>query len=94
IHVISVNAMIPYTAVSYMRGDTTSTQEILLDGKFFSVRSNLFDFLVIFSKGGYDDLFWIDALCMNQGNIVERNHQVNLMGQILSTAEHVFVRLG
>ena len=37
---------------------------------------------------------WVDALCINQENIEERNHQVQLMAYIYSGAERVVVWLG
>jgi hypothetical protein len=37
---------------------------------------------------------WIDALCIDQLNTVERNHQVLLMGRIYKTAAEVFAWLG
>lgn len=39
-------------------------------------------------------VMWIDALCIDQTNISERNHQVKLMGQIYHTARRVVVWLG
>jgi hypothetical protein len=39
-------------------------------------------------------LFWIDALCVNQENIPERNHQVNMMREIFAGAAFVMVWLG
>jgi hypothetical protein len=79
VQVISVDAAIPYTAVSYMWGDPTCEREILLDGRLFSVRSNLFDLLEMISEAGTYVIFWIDALCINQADTIERNHQVTLM---------------
>jgi hypothetical protein len=38
--------------------------------------------------------FWIDAICIDQENISERNHQVNLMKYIYSQAKRVIVWLG
>lgn len=38
--------------------------------------------------------YWIDALCIDQHNTAERNHQVGLMGQIFSRAHHVQIWLG
>jgi hypothetical protein len=38
--------------------------------------------------------FWIDALCIDQTNIAERNHQVQMMGQIYSSSAFVLVWLG
>ncbi|TVY50871.1 Heterokaryon incompatibility protein 6,OR allele [Lachnellula cervina] len=37
---------------------------------------------------------WIDALCVNQADTTERNHQVRLMAQIYRNAEEVLVWLG
>lgn len=37
---------------------------------------------------------WIDALCINQKNPMERNHQVSLMKNIYSSADHVLIWLG
>lgn len=38
--------------------------------------------------------YWIDMLCINQGNIKERSEQVTFMRSIYSTAESVVVWLG
>jgi hypothetical protein len=37
---------------------------------------------------------WIDAICINQASIEERNHQVGLMGKVYERAETVLVWLG
>jgi hypothetical protein len=37
---------------------------------------------------------WIDALCIDQENVLERNHQVQQMGQIYSKAERIISWLG
>lgn len=39
-------------------------------------------------------VLWIDALCINQKDVKERNHQVTQMGLIYSQAESVIVWLG
>lgn len=38
--------------------------------------------------------FWIDAVCIDQSNIHERNHQVNLMKEIYTAASNVDIWLG
>jgi hypothetical protein len=40
------------------------------------------------------DLFWIDALCIDQSDGLERNHQVQQMGKIYSGAQRVLAWLG
>lgn len=39
-------------------------------------------------------LSWIDALCVDQDNVSERSHQVNVMGQIYTAACQVLIWLG
>jgi hypothetical protein len=38
--------------------------------------------------------YWIDALCMDQSNIPERNDQVERMGDVFKRADGVIVWLG
>ncbi|PSR77686.1 hypothetical protein BD289DRAFT_142389 [Coniella lustricola] len=45
-------------------------------------------------KGSASGLFWIDALCINQGDLEERSAQVRIMPQIYSKADCVIVWLG
>ncbi|KXT07664.1 hypothetical protein AC578_10172 [Pseudocercospora eumusae] len=37
---------------------------------------------------------WVDAVCINQGNVEERNSQVSMMGRIYSKAWYVWIWLG
>jgi len=37
---------------------------------------------------------WIDAICIDQNNVKERNHQVKQMGAIYSSADQVLIYLG
>jgi hypothetical protein len=39
-------------------------------------------------------LLWIDGVCINQTDILERNRQVQLMGEIYSRASCVLIWLG
>jgi hypothetical protein len=39
-------------------------------------------------------ILWIDALCINQEIVLERNHQVGLMKTIYSSAQRVLIWLG
>ncbi|KAF2830941.1 hypothetical protein CC86DRAFT_366452 [Ophiobolus disseminans] len=46
------------------------------------------------SQPGNWKYFWIDAICIDQTNIPERNHQVRLMSNIYKSAAFVLVWLG
>ncbi|KAF2108922.1 heterokaryon incompatibility, partial [Lophiotrema nucula] len=39
-------------------------------------------------------LLWIDAICINQADVVERENQVRLMGSVYAQASRVIVYLG
>ena len=92
-HVLPLASGPTYTAISYMWGHDCKTTDILLDGKRFAVRTNLFELLSKLSKT-QQGLLWVDAVCINQASLHERNHQVGLMGKIYSQATNVLVWLG
>lgn len=78
-----------YAAVSYAWGPketVTSMKRILVNGKEFPVRQNLWFFLdrlsANVSKGHEIEDLWIDAICIDQNTLHERNHQVRLMKTI------------
>lgn len=85
-----------YEALSYTWGPEEPAQGILIHNRMQIVRPNLWQALNILqndSKGGSRYL-WIDALCINQNNVLERNHQVAQMGRIYGHAEIVLAWLG
>jgi len=93
-----------YEALSYTWGSPTRTVEnrtesqsgrvIYLNKKRFAVTNNLFDALHQFRDLGKHGYLWIDAICIDQGNIDERGEQVGFMGDIYSNADRVIVWLG
>ena len=92
-----------YLAVSYTWGPpeegfgfTTGTSTITLNGQPIQVKQNLFDMLERLEIGyAYKDAWlWIDALCINQGDEMEKTVQVNQMGRIYQEARLVVVWLG
>lgn len=44
--------------------------------------------------GTKQNFVWIDAVCINQGDILERNSQVNMMGRIFRDAQSIVAWLG
>jgi hypothetical protein len=67
---------------------------ILCSGKSLQVTKNLFDLLIQLRERGFRDAIWIDAICINQADVNERDSQVSIMGRIYNTAENVLVWLG
>ncbi|EXJ70981.1 uncharacterized protein A1O5_05974 [Cladophialophora psammophila CBS 110553] len=87
-----------FSAVSYEWGSLVSGKhEIYIDDMSFQVHHNLLLLLTallnIYPTDGYKSL-WIDALCIDQLNIGEKNHQVQQMKNIYQTAANVLVWLG
>ncbi|KAI1141067.1 HET-domain-containing protein [Hypoxylon sp. FL0543] len=83
-----------YEALSYTWGDPTGKVTIKLDGCPFEVTRNLAAALRrLRAKRGYRYL-WVDAICINQADELERNSQVALMGLIYRNAEQVLIWLG
>jgi hypothetical protein len=83
-----------YEALSYMWGPANPLHSILIDGANFEVRENLWLALQHLRLETESRVLWIDAICINQGNIHERNHQVAQMAQIYQEAATVVVWLG
>ena len=89
-----------YTCLSYCWGDPNPSCLIEIDDKAFAIGHNLFDFLAAARRtAACDDSlatgpYWIDALCIDQSNVSERNHQVRQMGTIYAQAVQVHVWLG
>jgi hypothetical protein len=83
-----------YVALSYAWGDAASTLPIFIDGCRFEVTLNLEAFLRQIQAENDNPVFWIDAVCINQKDIAEKNSQVAMMGQIYSNASKVIAWLG
>lgn len=65
-----------------------------VDGQHHRVSKNIRD--IVMRANDFDDAnyLWIDSLCINQADHLERNAQVSMMGEIYNTAEDVAVWLG
>lgn len=94
LRVVPIDGEEIYSAVSYVWGNSEQTHEVILDGKPFGVAKNLYQLLTELATRRYSGSLWIDALCIDQSSILERNHQVALMGKIYAKAEKVLVWLG
>ncbi|KAJ9616572.1 hypothetical protein H2200_000291 [Cladophialophora chaetospira] len=84
-----------YEALSYTWGEPGGEMPVLLEEKRFLVRKNLYQFLyTICDNATATRVLWIDAICINQENIIERNHSVAHMGKIYASATRVLCWLG
>ncbi|XPS78479.1 hypothetical protein M3J09_010490 [Ascochyta lentis] len=90
----SKSLLIPYICLSYTWGSSNDEGPILIDGNILMVRQNLQTFLHIARIQLHYGLLWIDALCIDQANSAERDHQVQRMGIIFAKAKMVLTWLG
>jgi hypothetical protein len=87
-----------YEAVSYtwatMNGDASLSEQISCRGGTIAVTKNCKSLLLSLRRFGLNRTIWIDAVCINQSNTLERNHQVKLMATIYSNASQVLAYIG
>jgi hypothetical protein len=83
-----------YIALSYVWGDASYKTPILCDGKEMQVTLNLAEALRGLRDPVAPKRLWADAICIDQTNNVEKNHQVKIMGTIYTSAGQVVVWLG
>lgn len=86
-----------YVAISYECGDQDSAEHIILiNDKIYSIRHNLYTLLVSLQGRHPDGMqnLWVDAISIDQINLAEKIHQVQLMESIYKKAHHVLCWLG
>jgi hypothetical protein len=67
---------------------------VMINGEEHDVLPNLYDALAQLGESCAGDHFWIDALCINQQRLDERQTQVAIMDEIYRNADEVVVWLG
>ncbi|KAF3051021.1 hypothetical protein E8E11_006329 [Didymella keratinophila] len=85
-----------YHALSYCAGDPKQTTPIVIDGLQFNAFVSLGSALHQLRRaaGAEQQLLWVDQICINQRNPMEKAHQVGFMRDIYKNAERVIVWLG
>ncbi|KAJ3572200.1 hypothetical protein NPX13_g5130 [Xylaria arbuscula] len=83
-----------YEALSYVWGDPSRRKSVLLNDKPFHATENLESALRNLRHHDRPRVLWIDAMCINQSNVTERNSQVQKMGLIYGRSQRVVVWLG
>lgn len=87
------DSQVRYTALSYTWDDASADGIIYINDEVFVVQDNLWRFLHRARDDGFFGALWIDALCINQSTVKERNHQVSMMVEICKIADRVIVWL-
>lgn len=90
----SLDASPEYEALSYTWGQPDGFKfKIWVNGFLVPIRRNLLCALRVLRRP-QERVLWIDALCINQNDDIERNHQVDLMRDIYMRATKVLSWLG
>lgn len=91
----------PYEALSYVWGDTSHMATISIlspdsdnESVQILVTANCHAALHRLRHPNTPRTLWVDAICINQSQVAERNHQLALMSRIYRTARRVAVYLG
>lgn len=95
LEIVDLTTKPAYEALSYEWGDEKmSKPEIMVDSNLVTIRDNLWWALYYIRYENIPRFVWIDALCINQGDWAERNHQVAQMGSIYAQADEVIAWIG
>ncbi|KAG6358534.1 hypothetical protein INS49_012051 [Diaporthe citri] len=83
-----------YTAISYAWGDLKFTNEIWLGDQRLLIGANLDAALRHLRRRDIPIRLWVDAVCINQGNVTEKSQQVQQMRNVFSAASDTIIWLG
>lgn len=83
-----------FDALSYTWGDENQRKLIQISGVEVSVTLNLQEALVHLRDEQKYQRLWVDAVCIDQANVGEKNYQILLMQQIYYSATKVVIWLG
>ncbi|KAH7243081.1 heterokaryon incompatibility protein-domain-containing protein [Fusarium solani] len=83
-----------YEALSYVRGSPEPVCAITINDHQIMINSNLHDALKYLRRLETSRILWVDQLCINQQDAVEKSHQVARMGDIYRKATDVVIFLG
>ncbi|CAN9211033.1 unnamed protein product [Alternaria alternata] len=84
----------PYTTLSYTWGDAAIVNYVLVNGEKMGVGTNLFQALQDIRSPDESIVIWVDAICIDQTDNIEKSHQVSHMGLVYRLRERVYIWLG
>ncbi|KAF6815136.1 hypothetical protein CPLU01_14224 [Colletotrichum plurivorum] len=83
-----------YFALSYTWGDPEPTRQVTASGQKMTIRANL-EFVLRALRSSKTMLcIWVDAVCIDQENLVERSRQIKRMFEIYHRAVQVYCYVG
>jgi hypothetical protein len=82
-----------YEALSYVWGNSEKKLRVFMHSCSFNVTDNLYAALLELRNHTMKRTIWIDAMCINQDDQKEKEHQIQIMAKIYSQANVVIVWL-
>ena len=83
-----------YHALSHVWGGQSLTRIILCNGQKITVTINLFEALWQLRESKNLTPLWVDAICTNQEDELEKTQQARMMGDIYHFAHQTIILLG
>lgn len=91
---VSLNSRPLFESLSYAWGQAIAECPLTVGDGQLLITANLESALRAIRGTEEPVVIWVDAICINQQNLKERNHQVRLMRQIYTSAATVNIWLG
>jgi hypothetical protein len=83
-----------YEGLSYAWGDAIDKSAVTCNGISVNVTANLCNALKRFRDPSVSKTIWVDALCLNQADVGEKNIHIPLVGRVYSQATNTVIFLG
>lgn len=83
-----------YEALSYVWGEPNFTSPILVNNQELHITPHLLAILTTLRRKETPRTLWIDAICINQADFVERAQQVEIMKAVYSSCKRVLAWVG
>lgn len=90
----SIDTQLPYIAVSYAWDNEIRDQEVVCNGRRLLVTKNAHGALRRLRRKMFPRYLWLDAICIDQSSMEDKNHQVAEMADIFRNASFVAVWFG
>ncbi|KAI9148970.1 Heterokaryon incompatibility protein [Paramyrothecium foliicola] len=91
---VSLESKPQFEALSYVWGSSTQGYVVDVEGCLMNVTDNLHSALMRLRQPSEARVLWIDQLCINQCDVVERSQQVAIMGDIYKQSSQTLIWLG
>lgn len=91
---LSDDHIVPYETISYAWGEPTQRGEIEIEESVIDIPASSAAALRCMRRPDISRRLWIDAVCINQDDDLERSSQVKIMGEIYRRSSHNLVYLG